>query len=88
MPSDAMRDIRAHTVTPSGGKGALGAWRWRHATISGLRAWKKMANRKCYHESSSKPLLDEVYVGKHLSFCEGGKAVRGNAMVANPACGR
>ena len=53
-----------------------------HLRTQGLET---MAHRKCYHESSSKPLLEEVYVGKHLSFCQGGKAVRGNAMVANPA---
>ena len=51
-----------------------------HLRTQGLET---MAHRKCYHESNSKPLLEEVYVGKHLSFCQGGKAVRGNAMVAN-----
>jgi hypothetical protein len=78
MLSDVMLDVTLQEVTPAAGKGTLGTW--RALTGPGRRVG---INRviKDGPSPACKPWSIGVYMSRHLSFIDPGKAAGGQAKI-------
>ena len=75
MLSDVMLDVTPQEVTPAAGKGTLGAW--RALTSPGRRVGIDNDGPS----PACKPKSIGVYMSRHLSFIDSGKAAGGQAKV-------
>jgi len=73
MPSQVAYEATPRPVTPDEGKGALGAW-WTSYTAPERDTEPTNLGARSDVEPWSKPVVQGVYVGQHLSFGNTGKA--------------